>query len=105
MPRKLKPVPPLSADTLTPTGNRLLVKPLPKDATTDRYGSLYLPQTAEDWQQYLQWEIVKVGPEVLDESLLPGAHVLVARFAGALVEIQRVPHAFIAEDAVIAILP
>ena len=95
----------LTADQLTPRGNRLLVRPLPQGRMTEKVGSLWLPPSGEDWQRYMQWEIVACGPEVRDETLLPGACVLCARFTGALTEIGGQSYAFIAEENIIAVLP
>ncbi len=89
---------------MIPTGTRILIRALRRDEIAQRLGSLWLPQSAEDAQKYRQWEIVAVGPDVLDEALLPGARVLIAQYAGATVEIDGEPHLFVFEENVDAIL-
>ena len=88
---------------MTPTGNRLLIRALRRDGIAQRLGSLWLPLSAEDSQRYRQWEIVAVGPDVLDETLLPGARVLIAQYAGATTEIDGEPHLFVFEENVDAV--
>ena len=91
------------ASRIEPLGNRLLIRALRRDEITQRLGSLWLPASAEDAQRYRQWEIVAVGPDVLDEALLPGARVLVAQYAGATTEINGEPHIFVFEENVDAV--
>ncbi len=83
---------------MTPTGSRILIRALRRDEIAQRLGSLWLPASAEAAQRYRQWEIVAVGPDVLDETLLPGARVLIAQYSGATVEIDGEPHLFVFEE-------
>ena len=89
---------------MTPTSNRILIRALRRDEVADRLGSLWLPTSAEDAQRYRQWEIVAVGPDVLDEALLPGARVLIAQYSGATVELNGEPHLFVAEENIDAVV-
>lgn len=103
MPRRKQklPVPPVE---LRPLGSRVLVRALKADATAEKFGSLYLPQSAADWQTYGQWEVVACGPDVVEEALLPGARVIVARFTSTPVEWHGETVAFVAEENITAVL-
>lgn len=101
MPRKRREVP----LELRPLGSRVLVKTLVEDATSDHYGHLVLPQQSADWQRYRQWEVVACGPEVLDETLLPGARIIINKLAATPVEWHGETVAFVAEDQITAVLP
>ena len=41
-------------------------------------GGLFLPQQSLERQRYRLWEVVAVGPQVLETALAPGLRVLVS---------------------------
>lgn len=88
---------------MIPCGNRILIRVLRHDELTQRLGSLWLPQSAEKAQRYRQWEIVAVGPDVLDEVLLPGARILIAQYAGSPTEIDGEACLFVFEENIDAV--
>jgi co-chaperonin GroES (HSP10) len=67
-------------------------------------GTLWLPPTAEDRQRYGQWTVVAVGPDVMEESLLPGARVILRGWAGTIVELEGVSHTVVHETDVLAVI-
>lgn len=90
-------------DNLTPLGDRLLLRAIPEDKLAQRYGKLWLPPSGEDWQRYRRWEIAAVGPDVLDETLLPGLEVIVGKNSTPL-ERHGAVLMFVREADVLAIL-
>ena len=88
---------------LTPLGNRLLLQPI--EETVDRTeGGLWLPPSADERQRYRRWEIIAVGAEVLDETLLPGVEVIARRYGGTPIKFAGLDLMFVSEDDVYAVI-
>jgi co-chaperonin GroES (HSP10) len=63
-------------------GDRVLLQELPEESLSDMTaGGLYLPDQAEDHQRLLQGEILAVGEDVEDPTLLPGLRVICGRWS------------------------
>jgi co-chaperonin GroES (HSP10) len=71
-----------------PLGDRVLLKRLPKDELAEQTeGGIWLPQQSVDvHQQHMQGEVVAVGPDVIDRTLLPGLRVIVGRYFHAALD-------------------
>jgi len=88
----------------TPQADRVLLRQL-KDPGAERYGSLVLPPSAEEWQRYRRWVVAAVGADVQDETLLPGVEVIVTKFSTSPIEHRGETLAFVNESNVIAVIP
>ena len=73
------------ASKLEPLGDRVVIKPIPRDEVTK--GGIYLPDTAKEKPQ--EGEVVAVGPGKLDDDgkrvamdVKKGNIVIYARYAG-----------------------
>jgi len=88
---------------LTPLGNRLLLGPIAE--TVDQTpGGLWLPPAADERQRYRRWEILAVGADVLDETLLPGVEVIARMYGGTPVKFADRDLMFVAEEDVYAVV-
>jgi len=93
--------------TLRPLGDRVVVKPKPRDEMTA--GGLVLPDTATEKPQ--EGSVVSVGPgRVLDTGtrvkmeVTPGDSVLFARYAGAEVKLEGDEYLVIRESDLLAVV-
>ena len=95
------------AVSLRPLGDRVVVKPKPKDETTS--SGIVLPDTASDKPQ--EGSVVSVGPgRVLDNGkrlemeVKAGDEVLFAKYAGSEVKLDSEDYLVIRENDLLAIV-
>lgn len=92
--------------TLRPLGDKLVVKPLEKEATTK--SGIYIPETAKEKPQ--EGKVMAVGSgKYIDGKLVPlevkvGDHVLYSKYGGDEVKVDNEELKIIAEGDVLAIL-
>lgn len=93
------------AVNVKPLGDRVLVKPLPKEEVSR--GGIILPDTAKEKPQ--EGEVVAVGPgRISDEGkrlameVKEGDRVIYARYAGTEVMIEREEYVLLRETDVLA---
>jgi chaperonin GroES len=92
---------------LTPLGDRVLVRPKPKDATTK--SGIVIPDTAKEKPQ--EGEVLAVGPgRVLDDGtrlemeIKVGQSVLYSKYAGTEFKLEDDEYLIFREPDVLAIL-
>jgi co-chaperonin GroES (HSP10) len=85
-------------------GDRIMLRELSDDElTTQTEGGLWLPDQAQDHQRLLQGEIVAVGEDCEDPTLVPGLRVICNRWSR--VPIDQTGNLWMAsEDALQAII-
>ena len=90
-----------------PLDDRILVKPIEKEARTE--SGLYLPESSKE--RPVQGKVVAVGPGKLldngkraDLSVKKGDTVVYGKYAGSEVEIKGVEHLILRESEVLGIL-
>lgn len=67
----------------TPMGDKIICQQIPDDELESELPSgLYIPDASRDLhQRHLQAEIVAVGPDVMEPTLLPGLRVFLKRWS------------------------
>lgn len=95
-------VAPAKTPTLTPIGNRLLLKRVDMPELM-RPGSLIeLPDSTQEISQFA--DIVSVGPDVKTEALKPGERVMVQKYAGMELTIAGDVLLIVAEGEIFGVL-
>jgi chaperonin GroES len=93
-----------SALNIKPLGGRVLVE---LDKATEKVGSLYLPQSAQ--QQTNQGKVLAVGPGALiDGKIVPvtvsvGQRVLLPTYGGQIVKLEKAEYTIIDETNILAV--
>jgi len=95
----------ISASTLTPLGDRVVVRPLEKEEVTK--SGIVLPDTAKEKPQ--EGEIIAVGPGRLTDDgkrlameLKKGDRVLFSKYAGTEVKLEETEYLILRESDVLA---
>lgn len=88
---------------LKPLGDRVVVKPLPKEAMTA--SGIILPDTA-DKERKAEGEIVAVGSgeKILKLNLKVGQKVVYSQYGGSDVTVDKEDYKILSEDDVLAII-
>ena len=96
-----------TATKLTPLGDRVVVKPTPREEMTK--SGLVLPDTAKEKPQ--EGEVVAVGPGRLTEEgkrvaveVKKGDRILVGKYSGTDVKIDGTEYVILREDDVLGVL-
>ena len=92
---------------LQPLGDRILVKPIPREEITK--GGIVLPDTVKEKPQ--EGKVVAVGPGRLDDEgkripleVKKGDRILMGKYAGTEVKIDGEEHIIMREDDVLAVI-
>ena len=95
----------ISASTLTPLGDRVVVRPLEKEEVTK--SGIVLPDTAKEKPQ--EGEIIAVGPGRLTDDgkrlameLKKGDRVIFSKYAGTEIKLEDTEYLILRESDVLA---
>ena len=86
--------------SLSPVRDLLLLREVREERLETQIGAILVPESSLARQRYRQWEVAERGPEVSDLALLPGARVIVRKFAGEPFPIDGIAHLIVPEGDV-----
>ena len=93
----------MALSSYQPLRNRVLCRALRDDETAGTVGTIILLDSTRDRQKQAQWIVVAIGPDVMDEHIVPDARVLLEQHSGTPVDLDGEPCMFVYESKVKAI--